>query len=49
MALVFDETRYGDHPADEARAVAAAGLEVELSTAHPAAAGSKTPAPAVPR
>ena len=49
VAVVFDETRYGEHPADEARAVAAADLEVELSTAHPATGAAPSPAPAVPR
>ncbi len=48
-ALVFDETRYGDRHADEARARELAALDEELRAATPQAGGPRRPVPAVPR
>lgn len=49
MSVVFDETRYGDHPADERRARDAVGLERELGTRSPDDAGARRAQIAVPR
>lgn len=46
---VFDETRYGDRPADEGQAREAVLLEEELSGRSPEVGGPRTPATAVPR
>ena len=49
MSSVFDETRYGDRPADEARARAAVELEAELGSRSPDGTGARGPASMVPR
>lgn len=48
-ALLFDETRYGDRPADERQARAAVELERELATRNPEESGARAPVSAVPR
>lgn len=48
-ARVFDETRYGDRPADEVQAREAVQLEEELSRSSPESGGHRSPAHAVPR
>lgn len=48
-ARAFDETRYGDRPADERQARATVELEQELGAADPEATGARSPATAVPR
>jgi hypothetical protein len=47
--VAFDETKYGDRPADEDRAVAAVALEDEVSRRRPEQSGSRPPVSAVPR
>ena len=47
--VAFDETRYGDRPADEHRAREAVALELETSRRTPDPATSPGPVPAVPR
>jgi Domain of unknown function (DUF4129) len=49
MALLFDETRYGDRPAEEQQARAVVELERELATRSPQEAGARGPVSAVPR
>jgi len=50
MALLFDETRYGGHLAEEQQARAVVELERELATRGPEdAAGTQAPVRAVPR
>ncbi len=49
MSTVFDETRYGDRPADEARARDVVELEEELATRGARETGVRTPANVVPR
>lgn len=49
MSLVFDETRYGDRPADEHRARAVVDLELDLGTRSPERASVSGPVSAVPR
>jgi hypothetical protein len=46
--IVFDETRYGDRPADEDRAREAVSLEIEVSS-HAPEPGTRRPMSAVPR
>lgn len=48
-ARVFDETRYGNRPADERRARAAVRLEKELSSRTPEGVNSPRPVDAVPQ
>ena len=40
MSSVFDETRYGDRPADEPRARAAVELEAKLGSRSPDGTGT---------
>lgn len=47
--VVFDETRYGDRPADEDRAREAVALEQEISRRTPETPATRMPATAVPR
>lgn len=47
--VAFDETRYGDRPADEDRAREAVALEHETSRRTPETPDARTPAAAVPR
>lgn len=49
MSAVFDETRYGERPADEARARDIVELEAELGSRNPAGTGARGPANVVPR
>ena len=49
MSMVFDETRYGDRPADEARARDVVALESELGSRSPQGTGARGPASVVPR
>ena len=49
VAAAFDETRYGDRPADEAQARAAVELERDLARAAPGGPGATGPVGAVPR
>ena len=49
MSSVFDETRYGDRPADESRARDVVGLEEELGSRTARETGVRTPANVVPR
>ena len=49
MSAVFDETRYGDRAADEARARDVVGLEAELGARNPEGTGTRGPAIVVPR
>ena len=49
MSSVFDETRYGERAADEARARAAVELEGELGSRTPEGSGARGPASMVPR
>ena len=49
MSSVFDETRYGDRPACEARARAAVELETELGSRNPDGTGARGPVSMVPR
>lgn len=49
MALVFDETRYGDRPAQEPQARAVVELERDLATRSPEESGARAPVSAVPR
>ena len=46
---VFDETRYGGRPADEARALEALAVEREVAGATPTAVPGRAPVTAVPR
>ena len=47
--VAFDETRYGDRPANERRAREAVALELETSQRAPDAAGTPGPTSAVPQ
>jgi len=49
MSSVFDETRYDDRPAGEARARAAVELEAELGSRNPDGTGARGPVSMVPR
>ncbi len=49
MSVVFDETRYGERPADEARARDIVGLAEELGSRSPEGTGARAPANVVPR
>ena len=49
MSAVFDETRYGDRPADEARARDVVQLEAELGSRSPEGTGARGPTNMVPR
>ena len=49
MSTVFDETRYGDRPADEARARDVVALEEELGARSARETGARGPANVVPR
>ncbi len=47
--VAFDETRYGDRPADEVRAREAVALDLETSRRAPEESGIRGPVSAVPR
>ena len=49
MTTVFDETRYGERAADEARAREVVALEAELGSRSPEGSGARGPAIVVPR
>ncbi len=49
MTTVFDETRYGERVADEARAREIVALEAELGSRSPEGSGARGPAIVVPR
>jgi hypothetical protein len=49
MSAVFDETRYGERVADEARAREVVTLEAELGSRSPEGSGARVPAIVVPR
>ena len=49
MSAVFDETRYGDRPADEVRARDVVELEAELGSRIPGATAARGPVNVVPR
>jgi hypothetical protein len=49
MTAVFDETRYGERAADEARARELVALEAELESCSPEGSGARGPAIVVPR
>ena len=49
MSTVFDETRYGDRPADEAHARDVVALEEELGARTARETGARAPANVVPR
>ena len=49
MSMLFDETRYGDRPAEEARARDVVELEAELGSRSPHGTGARGPANVVPR
>jgi hypothetical protein len=49
MSTVFDETRYGGRPADEARARDVLELEAELGSRSPEGTGARGPGNMVPR
>ena len=49
MSMVFDETRYGDRPADERRARDVVELEAELGSRSPEGIGARGPVNVVPR
>jgi hypothetical protein len=49
MTAVFDETRYGERAADEARAREVVALEAELGALGPEGSGARGPALVVPR
>jgi hypothetical protein len=47
--VIFDETRYGDRPADEVRAREAVALDLETNSRAPEGSGTRGPVSAVPR
>jgi hypothetical protein len=49
MSAIFDETRYGDRVADEARARDVVALEAELGARNPDGSDARGPAMVVPR
>jgi len=49
MSAVFDETRYGERPADETRARDIVELALELASRSPEGTGARGPANVVPR
>lgn len=49
VAATFDETRYGDRPADESHAREAVSLEDDLARLLPSRSGADGPVAAVPR